>query len=101
MNLARVVVIAGQEIAGAANGSDSSWSPEVDVNEFSRFSRTDVLCRWRGESSTLSHDARLAFEIGDVLRGDCIETINPTSPVQSHNSSSTQVAQTVVPISKY
>jgi hypothetical protein len=54
----RVVIIASQEIARAANESDSGRSPEVNVDELGGFSRTDVLCRWRRESSTFSHDAR-------------------------------------------
>jgi hypothetical protein len=99
--LARVVVIAGEEIACTANGSDSGRSPEVDVDEFTWFGGTDILCGRRREPGSLPHDAGLAFEVGDIRRGDCMETINSTSPVQSHNSSSTQVAQAVVPISKY
>jgi hypothetical protein len=80
----------------STNESNSCRSLEVDVDEFTRFGY--ILRWWRRERSALSHDARLAFEVGNVLRGDCIETINSTSPVQSHDSSNTQVVQTV---SKY
>jgi hypothetical protein len=101
VEFARVIVIAGQEVACPANGSDSGRSPEINVNEPARFGRTDVLRRWRGKPSTFLHNAGLTLEVGNVLRGDCIQTIDSTSPVQSQNSPSTQVAQTVVPVSKY
>jgi hypothetical protein len=101
VDLPGIVVIAGQEVASTANGCDGGRSPEVDVDEFPRFGCANVFSRWRRKTSTLPHDARLAFEIVNVMRGDCMETINSTSSVQSHHSSSTHVAQAVVPISKY
>ena len=54
MDFPRIVVIAGQEISCAANGSDSGRSPEVDVDEFPRFGCANVLGRWRWKTGAFS-----------------------------------------------
>jgi hypothetical protein len=62
------------------NGSDGYWSPEVNVDEFTWLGCTDVLRRRRRKPRAFPQDAGLTLEVGNVLRGDCIETIDSTKP---------------------